>query len=467
MALLLGLAVVGLGAFSDWSVSAGMNACSTPTKGGPCGGDAKDHPGFHYVGVLNSTDACSATCEATGTNCTIWLYSTSSKHCWWRLDGVWDPVGAATITSGCRSTSSVGVPCVQGCGACPVAPTPPPTAMPPVESGTAPFRYRYEPSKLLLPPTVQLLHGHGVTKDSKGNIYATYVPSLSSQKLPTARCLIRYAPDGTNGVLLGNWTLAQGKPHGIKVELEADGKEYLYHANTAATVTKTTLDGEIIWRSNMTAEWENEKAHWPFKPTDVMIPPTEPNTVLVADGYGRSQIHAFDRVTGKYTGVVFGGRGNESTPGKPAKFEINHGMSLDHRNGKIVVSDRSNHRLVWIEDDGMIIKVQNVVTSEPLPCNAQTSKGSTLGDDLLVVAGLGVDHADPGPYLNGSVSIFHSNQTLVSTIEVAQYLGVGVLGHTHPHDAIFLPNGDIVVAIWKGHEAGSLGGFEYWTHLKE
>ena len=260
-----------------------------------------------------------------------------------------------------------------------------------------------------------------MTQDSKGNIYVTYVPSLSSQKLPTAH--------SWDESLRKNWTLAQGIPHGIKVELEADGEEYLYHANNAATVTKTTLDGEIIWRTDMMAEWENEKAHWPFKPTDVMIPPTQPNTVLVADGYGLSQIHAFDRVTGKYTGVVFGGRGNESSPGQAAKFEINHGMSLDHRNGKIVVSDRSNHRLVWIEDDGMIIKVQNVVTSEPLPCNAQTGKGSTLGDDLLVVAGLGVDHADPGPYLNGSVSIFHSNhqvhvaeQTLVSTIEVAQYL---------------------------------------------
>lgn len=72
---------------------------------------------------------------------------------------------------------------------------------------------------------------------------------------------------------------------------------------------------------------------------------------------------------------------------------------------------------------------------------------------------------DPGPYLNGSVSIYDAKNDLVSSIEVAKYLGVGVLGHTHPHDAIFQPNGDVVVAVWKGHEKGSFGGLEYWTLL--
>ena len=39
-------------------------------------------------------------------------------------------------------------------------------------------------------------------------------------------------------------------------------------------------------------------------------------------------------------------------------------------------------------------------------------------------------------------------------------------GLVNPWSMAFLPNGDIVVAVWKGHEAGSLGGLEYWTHLK-
>ena len=42
-------------------------------------------------------------------------------------------------------------------------------------------------------------------------------------------------------------------------------------------------------------------------------------------------------------------------------------------------SDRSNHRLVWIENDGTLIKTLDVVGSEPLPCNAQTSSNTSLG----------------------------------------------------------------------------------------
>ena len=129
------------------------------------------------------------------------------------------------------------------------------------------------------------------------------------------------------------------------------------------------------------------------------------------------------------------------------------------------VSDRSNHRLRWIENDGSLISDLNVSEFAPLPCNAQTSSGTALGGGYLVVPGLGVDKVDPGPWLNGSVGILDEHNHLLSNLEVARWLGVGVLGHTHPHDAIFLTNGDIAVAVWKGHEAGSLGGLEYWTHL--
>jgi len=188
-----------------------------------------------------------------------------------------------------------------------------------------------------------------------------------------------------------------------------------------------------------------------------MVPPNA-SAVYVADGYGLSQVHEFDITTGDYNGIVFGGR---------SEFDCDHGLSFDDRVNKMVVSDRSNHRLCWIENDGTIIKTLNVTSTVPLPCNAQTSSGTTLGGDYLIVPGLGIDHADPGPYLNGSVAIYDFRNTLVSTIEVAKYLGLGSLGHTHPHDAIFLANGDIAIAIWKGHEAGSVGGLEYWSLLHD
>jgi len=318
---------------------------------------------------------------------------------------------------------------------------------------------------MVLPASVKLLHGHGVTKDKAGRFYATYVPQNQSD--PAARCLVRWEPDGSGAALLGDAALAQGVPHGLKYGVEADGTEYLLHANNAAKVIKTSLDGDVIWSTDMTAAWRNDKEHWPFKPTDLLVPPGT-SSVFVADGYGLSKVHEFDMKTGTYTGVVFGGKGDSS-----GTWNCNHGLSWDDRVGKIVVSDRSNHRLTWINNDGTFVKTLNLTSNTPLPCNAQTSAGTVFGNEYLVVPGLGLDKVDPGPWLAGNVAIFDGNNTLVSNIEVAKLLGVDPtlpknqqLGHTHPHDAIFLPNGDIVVAVWKGHEAGSLGGLEYWTHLK-
>ena len=84
-----------------------------------------DAPGFHYVGVLNSTDACAATCESAAEKCSIWLFSRATHHCFWRLDGVWNPDAQGDVDSGCRSTSAAGAACIAGCGGCPVAPIPP------------------------------------------------------------------------------------------------------------------------------------------------------------------------------------------------------------------------------------------------------------------------------------------------------------------------------------------------------
>ena len=98
----------------------------------------------------------------------------------------------------------------------------------PVISGSGKFRYQYDPTKLKLPASVELLHGHGLTKDKTGNIYFTYESQTPAKATPGVRALIRYAPDGTGGTLLGDATLAQGIPHGIKIAEEA-GVEFLYH----------------------------------------------------------------------------------------------------------------------------------------------------------------------------------------------------------------------------------------------
>jgi len=59
--------------------------------------------------------------------------------------------------------------------------------------------------------------------------------------------------------------------------------------------------------------------------------------------------------------------------------------------------------------------------------------------------------------LNGPVLILDKDDNLLSSIDVAGLLGDQ--GHKHPHDAMFMPNGDIVVATWNP------GRMSYWRRL--
>jgi len=82
---------------------------------------------------------------------------------------------------------------------------------------------------------------------------------------------------------------------------------------------------------------------------------------------------------------------------------------------------------------------------------------------------------------SGSVGVYDKHNTLLSEIEVARYLGGK--GHQHPHGAVFLPNGDVVVCCYGGgcggrpsakcqqsqfpHKEGtSAGTISYWKRIK-
>ena len=256
----------------------------------------------------------------------------------------------------------------------------------PIITGEGKFRYQYDPSKFQLPAGVKLLNAHGLAMSHvDGSVYFTYESVVMTKSQPDTRALIRYNADGTNPTLLGkDNTLAQGVPHGLKLSVE-NGREYLYHANNEALIAKTDLEGNIIWRHDLTANWTGT-SNWPFKPTDVLYVP-ETGVVYVADGYGSSKVHGFNATTGEYTGFVFGGKGSGDDP---IQFNCDHGISYDTRVNQILVSDRANHRLRWIDPSGKLIKTETYPTCT-LPCNAQTSNGTSLGGDYLIVPGLGED----------------------------------------------------------------------------
>ena len=61
------------------------------------------------------------------------------------------------------------------------------------------------------------------------------------------------------------------------------------------------------------------------------------------------------------------------------------------------------------------------------------------------------------PDLAGPVAVLDKNNEVVSVVNVSGLLAAQQ--HNHPHDAIFLANGDMVVATWNP------GRLSYWMKL--
>jgi hypothetical protein len=295
----------------------------------------------------------------------------------------------------------------------------------PIASGSGGFRFEYVPARLALPPDVKMRHGHGLCLDTQGNIYFTFEPEKVE---PETRCLVRFAPDGTNPVLLGNDNaLARGVPHGLNIHLDKDGEPVIYHANNDATVHKTTLEGRVLWTQKWTPQMGN------YKPTDAAAPPGS-DRVVIADGYGSSMLHELKTLDGVYAGKSWGGLGS-------AHGELNcpHGITYDPRRKLLLTADRGNKRLEYFTLSGFYrstIEAKEITA----PCNADIR-----GDYVLV------------PDLNGPLVILDNDNRVVSVVEVGKLLGDQ--GFKHPHDAVWLANGDIAVCTWN---PGRLG---YWRRL--
>ena len=172
----------------------------------------------------------------------------------------------------------------------------------------------------------------------------------------------------------------------------------------------------------------------------------------MADGYGSSFVHLVNKDTGEYTGVTYGGAGDTASPDLPTRFNCNHGMGYDDERELVVYTDRANHRLVYTTKTGTFhSQVPLGQGGMSLPCNVDVNHR----ENLAIVASLGT----PDAMEEGSVGIVdQATGQVVSTLQVAQLLGAQ--GHKHPHDAIFLPNGDVVVSTWNP------GRLSYWRRRK-
>ena len=354
----------------------------------------------------------------------------------------------------------------------------------PIIGGSGKYRYQYMPNLLQAPKGATLINCHGLSVDKDENIILTY--QNAGPKGGDPHCLISWNPDGTGGTFASKDTpeLCAGTPHGLKITTEGD-EQFLYHANNAQKLAKTKMDGTLVWINegnfgqndtctpascplNSCHCKPGDGSKLPYIPTWFATPPNTKYTYL-CDGYGSDHVYVFDRNTGNWMNKTFGGRSpgglhpGAAGPTQPhGKFMENHGCTYDPRpttsNNTIVVSDRRNQRFEFFHYDPATpdtfdwyktVDMSPSLGPGTLPCNMRMTHGSKYDPSKGGVSVV--------PDLNGPVAVLDSNHNTLSVVNVSVLLASE--GGAHPHDAIFLKNGDIVVGTW------APGRIFYWKLL--
>ena len=289
--------------------------------------------------------------------------------------------------------------------------------------------YRYECiHDWLTPPSwsgIRLGDTQGVAQDAQGRIYVGHTVNGSSKSDDAI------AVFDEKGRFLNSWGARfKGGSHGLDIRREGK-EEFLYHCDTnARKVVKTRLDGSVVWELGTPDASDKYKSGAAYIPTNIAFSPN--GDFFVADGYGSNWIHHYDK-NANYR-RTFGGAGKDA-----GQVQQPHGIWLDNRGSEpfLAVADRANNRIQYFSLDGKHVKF--VTGGMRLPCHFSIQKGVMLVPDLQsvvtlldekneVIAHLGDGHPSP---LRG-----HPRRDFIP----GKFI--------HPHDAMFLRNGDILVAEW-------------------
>lgn len=220
----------------------------------------------------------------------------------------------------------------------------PPTLDQAVKVGRGDFLFESVPGWCRLPKgrTPGPTHGR-IAIDKKGNVYfGTEAPENS---------VMVYSPEGD---YVRSFAPEYKGCHGMTLR-EENGEEFIYAAHGkrgGRQVVKFRLDGSVVLKIPGPPKEAARLYPKPtdYRPTDVAVAPN--GDIYVAEGYGLSYIHQYDK-SGKYI-RTFGGRGKG-----PGKFNNSHGLELDPRYDppRLLVSDRENRRIVHLTLEGKFIAV--------------------------------------------------------------------------------------------------------------
>lgn len=271
---------------------------------------------------------------------------------------------------------------------------------------------------------------HGTAFDSQGLIYIAHQGGPGS--------VFVFDPDGK--FVKSLVPEHEGQGHGISIQKEADGQEYMYLSPSSADMafTKATLGGKIVWtRGKKDLEKASGLTLAKYRPTNASFAPD--GSVFLGDGYGSGYIFHYS-AKGDFLGV-FGGDGTEN-----GKFKTPHGQWLDARDGtpKTVVCDRANKRLQWFDMEGKHLKTLDGFL---FPADAD------IQGDIMVV-----------PDLHARITLLDKENKVVAQLGDDESWRAQVLDSknkmrvnpalwqpgkfVHPHDAAFDKAGNIYVAEW-------------------
>jgi len=297
-----------------------------------------------------------------------------------------------------------------------------------------------------LPSHLKWGETHGVAVDAQGFIYIKNNTGPSG--LRHQDCIVVFDPNGKFVRSFGDEYSAYNihtVGHGIDIRKEG-GTEYLYLTHTWANlVTKTTLDGEIVWALSTPSESGVYKDRKEFIPTNVAFHPTD-GSFYIADGYGSGHILRFD-ANGKYLSN-FGGRGGADQHGK---FSTPHGLWVDTRPGRdpmLCICDRANARLEYFTLDGTYVSTVSGLSypahldirGDVMVCPDLHARVTLFDKDNRVISHLGYDQAWTDRVLNKGGQGGFVMRTQPKTWEDGRFI--------HPHDACFDRDGNLFVVEW-------------------
>lgn len=306
--------------------------------------------------------------------------------------------------------------------------------------GTGEHTYECVHDWLLPPEGMVWGETHGLAQDSEGFIYVAHTVHRSSMRPETVAVY-----DSTGRFVRAFGAEFRGGAHGLDLRREG-GTEYLYHCDTnRCMIVKTTLTGEVVWSHGYPLEDPAYSARpIPFVPTNVAFAPN--GDFFVGDGYGSHRVLKFS-AQGRFLGEIgqpapAGGAPTAELP--PIAFREPHGLWVDTRGATpvLVIGDRRNNRVQTFTLEGQLLQTISDPTRLRLPCHFHTrgewmicpdldSQVCVLDRDYRVVAQLGDGQAH-----NGRVG---SRRTQArADFTPGEFIT--------PHDAMYLANGDILVA---------------------